>query len=59
MGQISETFDFGSAICMNGGILWDLHNQKVLEEWRIAPRELHETVTRLRNAIPAKGTIAD
>ena len=52
MGQIKEAFDFGQAICSNGGQLWDLQGEKVLEEWRISPADLRETVTRLRKAIP-------
>ena len=52
MGQIKEAFDFGQAICSNGGIIWDLQAEKVLEEWRISPTDMHETVNRLRKAIP-------
>ena len=52
MGQIKEAFDFGQAICSNGGILWDLHEERVLEEWRITPADMRETVIRLRKAIP-------
>lgn len=52
MGQIKEAFTFGQAICSNGGILWDLHNELVLEEWRITPEIMQETVIRLRKAIP-------
>ena len=52
MGQIKEAFNFGQAICSNGGLLWDLQNEKVIEEWRITPADLKETVTRLRKAIP-------
>lgn len=52
MGQIKESFNFGQAICSNGGQLWDLQAEKVLEEWRISPADLRETVTRLRKAIP-------
>ena len=52
MSQIKEAFNFGQAICSNGGQLWDLQAEKVLEEWRIAPADLRETITRLRNAIP-------
>lgn len=52
MGQIKEAFYFGQAICSNGGILWDLHNEKVLEEWRISPEVMRETVIKLREAIP-------
>jgi len=52
MGQIKEAFNFGQAICSNGGQLWDLQNEKVLEEWRITPDDLRTTITRLRKAIP-------
>ena len=52
MGQIKEAFNFGQAICSNGGILWDLQGERVLEEWRISPTDMRETVVRLRKAIP-------
>lgn len=52
MGQIKEAFNFGQAICSNGGQIWDLQNEVVLEEWRITPADLHETIVRLRKAIP-------
>ena len=52
MNQIKEAFDFGQAICSNGGLLWDLHEEKVLEEWRITPADLRTTITKLRNAVP-------
>ena len=52
MGQIKEAFNFGQAICSNGGILWDLQREEVLEEWRITPSLMVETVTKLRKAIP-------
>ena len=52
MHPIKEVFSFGSAICSNGGILWDLQNEKVLEEWRITPADMRETIIRLRKAIP-------
>ena len=52
MGPIKDTFSFGSAICSNGGMYWDLQNEKVIEEWRITPTDMRETVTRLRKAIP-------
>ena len=52
MGQIKEAFNFGQAICSNGGILWDLQREEVLEEWRITPALMRETVTKLRKAIP-------
>ena len=34
MSQIKEAFSFGQAICSNGGQLWDLQGEKVLEECR-------------------------
>ena len=40
MSQIKEAFNFGQAICSNGGQLWDLQAEKVLEEWRITPADL-------------------
>lgn len=52
MGDIREAFDFGSAICCNGGLLYDLHNDKVLEEWMIEPTELQQAVDLLRGVIP-------
>lgn len=52
MGDVREAFDFGSAICCNGGLLYDLHNDKVLEEWMIQPAELQKAVDLLRSAIP-------
>ena len=51
MGQIKQAFNFGQAICSNGGILWDLQGEKVLEEWRITPTDMRETVIRLRKAL--------
>lgn len=52
MGQIKEAFNFGQAICSNGGQLWDLQEEKVLEEWRISPKDMREAITRLRKSIP-------
>ena len=52
MSQIKEAFSFGQAICSNGGQIWDLQEEKVLEEWRITPADLKETITRLRKSIP-------
>ena len=52
MGDVREAFDFGSAICCNGGLLYDLHNDKVLEEWMIQPTELQKAVDILRVTIP-------
>ena len=33
MPEIKEAFGIGKAICGNGAMLYDLHNDKVLEEW--------------------------
>ena len=52
MGDIREAFDFGSAICCNGGVIYDLHNDKVLEQWMIQPAELQRAVDVLRKTIP-------
>ena len=52
MGDIREAFDFGSAICCNGGVIYDLHNDKVLEQWMIQPAELQRAVDVLRETIP-------
>ena len=52
MGDVREAFDFGSTICCNGGLIYDLHNDKVLEQWMIQPTELQKAVDLLRVAIP-------
>jgi Cof subfamily protein (haloacid dehalogenase superfamily) len=52
MPEIREAFGFGSAICGNGAMLYDLMGDKVLEEWLIDLPEQLETVKRLRLAIP-------
>lgn len=52
MVDIRETFNFGEAICCNGGMYYDLRNDEVLEEWLIQPKEMSETVARLRKAMP-------
>ena len=53
MKAIHETFGMGNAICANGAILFDLANQKVIEQWLI-PIEIQKMViTRLREAIPS------
>jgi Cof subfamily protein (haloacid dehalogenase superfamily) len=52
MPEIREAFGFGSAICGNGAMLYDLMGDKVLEEWLIELPEQRETVRRLRLAIP-------
>ena len=52
MPEIKEAFGIGNAICGNGAMLYDLHNDKVLEEWLIPVDAQLETVKRLRRAIP-------
>lgn len=52
MADIHAAFEFGSAICCNGALIYDLHNDKVLEEWMIQPTELQRSVDLLRGAIP-------
>ena len=52
MPEIREAFGFGNAICGNGAMLYDLMNDKVLEEWLIETDKQLETVNRLRASIP-------
>lgn len=52
MLEIKEAFGFGNAICANGAMLFDLHNQKVIEEWLIPLESQLDVVKRLRTAIP-------
>jgi Cof subfamily protein (haloacid dehalogenase superfamily) len=52
MSEIREAFGFGEAICCNGAMLYDLINDKVLEEWMISVDEQLEVVRRMRIAMP-------
>lgn len=52
MPEIKEAFGIGKAICGNGAQLFDLQNQKVIEEWLIPVDAQLETVKRLRKVIP-------
>ena len=52
MPEIKEAFGIGNAICGNGAMLYDLHNDKVIEEWLIPVDAQLEAVDRLRTAIP-------
>lgn len=52
MGEIRDTFGYGSAICCNGAMHYDLLADKVIEEWAIPDDLLHEAIKRLRRAIP-------
>ena len=52
MPEIAEAFSFGQAICGNGALHYDIHKQKVLEEWLMPVDAQIETINRLRLAIP-------
>jgi Cof subfamily protein (haloacid dehalogenase superfamily) len=52
MGEIREAFGFGSAICCNGAMLYDLLNDAVLEQWMISVEDQLEVVRRMRIAMP-------
>jgi Cof subfamily protein (haloacid dehalogenase superfamily) len=52
MPEIAAAFPFGNSICGNGALHYDIHNQKVLEEWLMPIENQIETVNRLRLAIP-------
>jgi len=52
MVEIKEAFGFGNAICANGAILYDLMNDKVLEEW-LMPIDIQiQIVNNLRKNLP-------
>ena len=52
MPEIRDAFGIGSAICGNGAMLYDLHQDKVLEEWLISVESQKKTVAKLRATIP-------
>ncbi len=52
MSEIQAAFGIGKAICGNGAMLYDLKNEKVLEEWLMPVDAQLETATRLRKVIP-------
>jgi Cof subfamily protein (haloacid dehalogenase superfamily) len=52
MPEIREAFGYGNAICGNGAMLYDLMNDKVIEEWLLSVDDQLETVSRLRKSIP-------
>ena len=52
MPEIKDAFGIGNAICGNGAMLYDLHNDNVLEQWLIDEEVQLEAVKRLRKAIP-------
>lgn len=53
MGEITEAFSMGSAICCNGGIIYDLRAEKVLEEFPIPKSNLITAVDELRRVVPS------
>ena len=42
----------GVAICANGGVLWDLRSESVLEAWPIEPAVARDVVARLGSGLP-------
>ena len=52
MPEIRDAFGIGSAICGNGAMLYDLHEDRVIEEWLLSIEAQKETVAKLRARIP-------
>lgn len=52
MPEIAAAFSFGNSILGNGALHYDIHNEKVLEDWLMPATNQIETVNRLRMAIP-------
>ena len=52
MGEIKDAFGYGNAICCNGAMNYDLLKGTVIEEWAIPNDVLHESLKKLRKAIP-------
>ena len=53
MAEIKDNFDFGTGICVNGALLYDFINEKVIEEWLFSVENQIKTVKRLRDVIPS------
>ena len=47
-----ETGHRGLAVCANGGMIWDLHTDSVVEEFPLQAELAREVVARLRAALP-------
>jgi hypothetical protein len=47
-----ETGHRGLAVCANGGVIWDLHREAVVEEFPVPAEVAREVVGRLRAALP-------
>jgi len=43
MPEIAKVFPFGHGICANGALLYDIHNERVLEEWAMSVDSQIET----------------
>ncbi len=52
MPEIAAAFPFGQGICGNGALVYDIHNQRIMEEWLMPLAAQIETVNKLRLAIP-------
>jgi len=52
MAELKEVFSFGNAICANGAMLFDLQNQRVLEEWLMPVENQILVASKLRAAMP-------
>ena len=52
MPEVKAAFGFGNAICANGAILYDLMDDRVLEEWLMSVDAQREVVKKLREHIP-------
>jgi hypothetical protein len=47
-----ETGHRGLAVCANGGVIWDLHSESVVEAFPLPVEVAHEVVSRLRATLP-------
>ncbi|MEI6038079.1 MAG: HAD family hydrolase [Actinomycetes bacterium] len=52
MPEVKAAFGFGNAICANGAILYNLMDDRVLEEWLMSVDAQREVVKKLREHIP-------
>lgn len=52
MPEIAAAFPFGQGICGNGALVYDIHNERIMEEWLMPLEAQFETVNKLRLAIP-------
>lgn len=52
MKEIKERFEFGTAICGNGALLYDFRAETILQSWLIEPDALVKGAALLRTVIP-------